>query len=84
MRQEDLPDYADAVWNIFREKHQPGRLTMSSAEFHQVATWFKRGIPLPIVERGINEAGGKPRTVLACYHPVERAYEYWFKAIGGL
>jgi hypothetical protein len=84
IRREDRPTYAEAVWETFRQRYQPGRLTMTSAEFHLVSAWMDQSIPLPIVERGIAETGGKPRTLLACEEPVKRAHAYWLQAIGGL
>lgn len=84
MRTEDRSTYAAAVWSEFRQRHQPQRLTMSSAEFQVVSRWMDKNIPLPVVLRGIEETAGKPRTLMACEAPVERAYEYWFQAMGGL
>ena len=84
VRREDRPTYAEAVWEAFRQRHQPGRFTMSSSEFHLVAGWMDRDIPLPIVLRGLEEFTGKARTLNACAAPVERAYGYWFQAMGGL
>jgi hypothetical protein len=74
---------AQAIWQTFQARAETER-DMSSAEFWQISKWMDRSIPLPVVERGIKEAGGKPRTLLACEASVERCYEYWFKAMGGL
>jgi hypothetical protein len=41
-------------------------------------------MPLPVVLRGLDETGGKPRTIMACENAVERAFSYWFQAMGGL
>lgn len=84
MRTEDRSTYASAVWDEFRQVHQPGRLTMSSSEFQLVSRWMDRSIPLPVVLRGLEETGGKPRTLHACENAVERAYRYWHEAMGGL
>lgn len=84
LRSEDRPTYAAAVWETFQMRHQPSRLTMTSAEFDLVRRWMDRGIPLPVVERGISETGGKPRMLLACEEAVRRAEAYWFSAMGGL
>ena len=83
MRREDEPHYADAVWETFREQHRPDRLMASNSEGMLIRRWINANIPLPIVERGIRETW-KPRTLLACELPVQRAYEYWFQAMGGL
>ncbi len=82
LRREDRPTYAEACWETFQGKYQPSRLTMSSAEFNVVSRWMDRNIPLMITLRGIEETGGKPRTLLACEGPVERAYEYYAQAMG--
>lgn len=84
LRREDRPTYAEAVWDTFREKFQPGRLTMSTAEFMTISRWMDQGIPLPVVLRAVEETGGQPRTLMACEREVERAYGYWFRAMGGL
>ena len=84
MRSEDRATYAEAVWDEFRRLHQPGRLTMSSMEFQLVSRWMDKNIPLSVVLRGLDETGGKPRTIMACENAVERAYGYWFQAMGGL
>jgi hypothetical protein len=84
VRREDRPTYAEACWDTFRQKFQPTRLMMSSAEFHQISAWMDRSLPLPVVLRGIEETGGKPRTLLACYTAVERAATYWHDCMGGL
>ena len=84
MRSEDRPTSAEAVWETFRQRYQPGRLTMTASEFYVVSRWMDKDIPLPVVLRGLEEAGGKPRTLHACEAPVERAYGYWFQAMGGL
>lgn len=83
LRPEDRPTYAAAVWETFQARYQPGRLTMSSAEFQTIARWMDRGLPLRIVLRGIEDMGNsKPRTIMACERPVERAYEQYYHAMG--
>ena len=84
VRPEDRPTYAEAVWETFRTKYQSQRFTMSSSEFHLLSGWMDKNIPLPVVLRAIDEMGGKPRTLHACEVPVEKAYGYWFQAMGGL
>ena len=84
MRTEDRSTYAEAVWDEFRRLHQPDRLTMSSMEFQLVSRWMDKAIPLPVVLRGLDETAGKPRTLMACENAVERAYQYWYQAMGGL
>lgn len=84
MKREDEPFYADAVWEMFRLRHQPHRLMASNSEGMLIRRWIDANIPLPIVERGIMETTGKPGTLMACERPVSRAYEYWFQALGGL
>jgi hypothetical protein len=84
MKREDEPHYADAVWDTFREMHRPDRLMASNSEGMLIRRWIDANVPLPVVERGIRETSGKPRTLLACELPVQRAMEYWFQAMGGL
>ena len=82
MKPEDLPTYCEACWETFRETFRPDRLTCSSAEFELARRWFMADVPLPVVERGIRETSGKPRTLLACEGAVARAYSYWRDAMG--
>ena len=84
MRTEDEPFYADAVWDTFREMHRPDRLMASNSEGMLIRRWINASIPLPVVERGIRETSGKPRTLLACELAVTRAYSYWRDAMGAL
>jgi len=84
LRKEDRPTYATAVWDTFRAKHQPGRLTMSSAEFQVVSRWMDRGLSLPVVLRAMDEFTGKARRLEAMEGPVERAFAYWRNCMGAL
>ncbi len=81
---DEQPLYADAVWETFRDAFDIRRLTVSSAEGFLILKWIKRNLPLPIVERGIRQTGGKPRTLLACERSVEESVSYWHSAMGGL
>lgn len=71
-----------AVWGTF-ENRRGEKGPMSTAEFDLIWRWKKRGIPLPVVLRGIEETGGKPKTLHACAAAVDRAFSYYFTAIGG-
>ena len=74
--------FAQAAWQTFEKRRgRPGE--MSSAEFDLICQWIKKGIPLPVVLRGIEETAWKPRTLHACGPAVTRAFEYYFTAIGG-
>ena len=84
LRPEDRPTYAQACFETFRDKHQPSRLTMSAAEFGIILQWMDKAYPLAVVLRAIDEMGGKPRTLLACEQPVNRAAAYWHQAMGGI
>lgn len=82
MRADDRVSYAQAVWSSFQHKAGTHR-DMSSAEFMCVSRWMDRSIPLPIVLRAIHEFNGTPRRLEAVESEVQRAYEYWFQAMGG-
>ena len=75
--------YIGDVWLMFERKTGKER-DASSVEYDLICRWMNRGIPLPVVLRGIEETTGKPRTLLACERPVERAISYWHQAVGGL
>jgi hypothetical protein len=79
---DDRVHFARAVWSTFEQRRGVAG-EMSTAEFDLIYRWMKRGIPLPIVLRGIEETAGKPRTLHACARAVDAAYSYWFQAIGG-
>jgi hypothetical protein len=83
MKREDERGYADAVWETFRETHRPDRLMESHNEAMLIRRWINANVPLPIVELGIRETTGKPRTLMACELPVQRAYEYYFQGMSG-
>lgn len=66
-----------AVWHAWNERAgRPPDALLSSAEMDLVYRWRKRDIPLPVVLRGIQETGGKPRWLHACEAAVERAVQY--------
>ena len=73
--------YAQAVWGQF-EKRRGYEGEMSSAEFDLICKWMSREIPLPVALRGIQETGGKPRTLHACIRSVDGAFAYWQRAAG--
>ena len=73
--------YAQACWSEF-EKRRGYEGEMSSAEFHLLSKWMSQQIPLPIVLRGIQETGGKPRMLHACVNAVDRCIAYWSQAAG--
>jgi hypothetical protein len=82
MNAEDRPTYARAVWEQFQAKAGTQR-DMSPAEFWVISKWMDRSIPLPIVLRGLEEFAGRPRRLEAVVDSVNRAYAYWFQAVGG-
>jgi len=83
MRHEDRPGYADAVWDIFRERHNPNRLTASNKEGMLIKKWMDNDLPLSLVERAMKEMGGTVDTLMGCEIPVQRAFEQWWTAMGG-
>ena len=83
MKSDDRVTYAQAVWASFQDKAKTSR-DMSSTEFMAVSRWMDKSYPLPIVLRGIHEFDGHPRRLEAVAPSVERAYGYWFQAMGGL
>lgn len=70
---------AQACWSEF-EQRRGYEGEMSSAEFHLLSKWMSQGIPLPVLLRGIQETGGKPRMLHACANSVERVFGYWQSA----
>ena len=84
MRREDRPTYARAVWDTFRAKAKTQRESMSSTEWYVLSRWMDKSIPLPVVLRAIDEFNGTPRRLEALETPVEKAYAYWFQAMGGI
>ena len=93
MNADDRVSYRQAVWSSFQHKAKSQR-EMSSAEFILTDRWLgfdaetqlysKPAIPLPVVLRGIHDFEGIPRRLEACEQSVEKARDYWFKAMGGL
>ena len=75
--------YVRSIWAQFGVVHNVGR-EMSSAEYETARKWALRGVPLAVVLQGINETGGKPRTLLACERSVDENIERWHKAAGSL
>jgi hypothetical protein len=77
---EQRIEYARTAWEEFQKRS--GQLRdMSSAEFDLLHKWAEKGLPLPVVLRGIAETGGKPRTLHACVPAVTRALEYRAQAL---
>jgi hypothetical protein len=82
LRSEDRVTWLQAVFATWQAKAGTER-HWSSMEYATAEKWLSRGIPLMIVINGINEFEGVPRRLEACEQSVERAYAYWFKAMGG-
>jgi hypothetical protein len=82
IRREDRPGYAEAIWSEFCSRAKHERI-ISPAEFRLVERWMEQGIPLPVVFRGFDDFRDRPRRLEAMELPVQRAYEYWFQAMGG-
>jgi hypothetical protein len=83
VKREDRVPYIQAIWATFQDKAHIKR-DMSNAEFFVASKWADLSIPLPVVLRGIHEFEGKPRRLEAVVANVDRAYGYWFQAMGGL
>ena len=83
MRREDRPSFARAVWEDFQKLSGQER-AMTSKEWHMLTGWMDKSIPLPVILRAFSEFKGTPRVLTAMEGPVEKAYAYWFKAMGGL
>jgi hypothetical protein len=81
MNPDDRVTYLQAIWSMFQKRAKTER-EMSPAEYYIAAKWADRNIPLPIIERGIEEFNGRPRRLEAVEAAVVRAYEYWFQAVG--
>ena len=84
LTQEQRMEFIRIVLETFAETHKVKRNFVPNSEYHLVYKWANRGIPLATVLQGINEAGGKPRTLCACERSVEESIERWGKAMGGL
>ena len=76
--------FVKSVWSQFCEVHKVHRDCASSAEYELARKWALRGVPLAVVLQGINETGGKPRTLLACTNSVEAQISRWHLAMGSL
>lgn len=83
MTAEERISYARTVWYDFQQKAKIGR-ECSSSEWHVLAKWMDRGLPLFVVLRGIQDFSGRPRRLEAVVPSVEAARDYHFKAVGGL
>ena len=94
MRREDRPSFARAVWEEFSKLSGTER-AMTSKEWHMLTGWMdpqfdsegrmiRDTIPLPVILRAFSEFQGTPRVLTAMEGPVQKAYAYWFKAMGGL
>ena len=56
---------------------------MTSKEWYMLTGWMDKSIPLPVILRAFSEFQGTPRVLTAMEGPVEKAYAYWYAAIGG-
>ena len=83
MRREDRESFARAVWDEFQKLSGQERC-MSPAEFWVLSGWMDSDVPLPVILRAFGEFKGTPRKLEAMQTPVWKAYDYWFKALGGL
>lgn len=73
--------YASHVWDAVVQRRCSVAPEMSSAEWHVLATWMDKGIPLRIVLRGIKDCTGTPRTLLCFRAAVEEAAHKWRRAL---
>jgi hypothetical protein len=83
MTPEQRISFARTVWYDFQRKAKTER-ECSPAEWHVIAKWMDRGLPLFVVLRGIEDFSGRPRRLEAVVQSVEAARDYHFKAVGGL
>ena len=81
MDSDDRVEYGKAVWETFCTKHGISR-GGTSAEWNLISKWMDAGHVLAIVLRGIEETGGKPRTLHACERAVDEAVARWASAAG--
>ena len=77
MRREDRSTYATAVWETFRERHQPTRFTMTSSEFNLVSRWMDANVPLAVVLEGLHGLEWHPKTLLGCERAVGDEIARW-------
>lgn len=80
---DDRIEYARAVWATFQGKAKTKR-DMSNSEFWVVSKWMDRGLPLPVVLRGIVDFGARPRRLEAVVGSVDESISRWHYAMGGL
>lgn len=80
MTPEERQGYAREAWRAFQGR-RAGRNHMSPAEWHVVAGWMDREVPLRVVLRGIEDCGGPPKTLLGIVGAVEEAYRHWQRSL---
>lgn len=77
---EDKAKYAEAVWDEFLARSGQTRM-MGSGEWHVLAGWLEKEIPLRVVLRALADAA-KPGRNLSYYGPiVAEATERWRRAL---
>lgn len=79
--------YVRAVWFEFQKKARTRR-EMSNTEWCLARKWAtetpeRPPVPLRVVLRALQDFSGEPRRLEAFEVPVEKAYEYWVKTLGG-
>ena len=80
MRREDRPSFACAVWEEFQKLSGQER-AMTSKEWHMLTGWMDLNVPLPVILRAFSEFKGTPRLLTAMEGPVQRAYDYYRRAM---
>ena len=80
MRREDRPSFALAVWSEFQKLSGQER-AMTSKELHMLTGWMDSSVPLPVILRAFSEFKGTPRVLTAMEGPVQRAYDYYRRAM---
>ena len=80
MRREDRPSFARAVWEEF-SKLSGSERAMTSKEWYMLTGWMDKDIPLPVILRAFGEFKGTPRLLTAMEGPVQRAYDYYRRAM---
>lgn len=81
MKREDRVHVARAVWEEFMALRGLGAQNPTAREWYILSKWLDADIPLPVILRAFGEFQGKPRVLSAMEVPVQRAYEYYRKAM---
>lgn len=83
MTDREKAEYADVVWVTFLQRlpYHDRPLFMSPMNWETLKGWLDAEIPLRIVLRGMQDTGGKGKTLSYYEGPVRNAYEYARQAV---